>query len=110
MRARQLHRRPSGNGAATYAQTIGIANCTLAYNQRSGLAATVGSASRFANSILWNNGSPPILGTPAVTYSDIQGGWLGTGNIAFNPIFYSPSNFALVDGSPCIDAGNPDFA
>ncbi len=97
----------SGGGAAIRAWVIGMTNCTVAFNQGRGIFTSVGP-SEIINTIFWNNGSPQISGDSSVTYSDVQGGWPGEGNIAFNPIFYSPSNYALVDGSPCIDAGNPD--
>ncbi len=46
---------------------------------------------------------------PGVTYSCIPGAsvWPGTGNIAADPQL-DPGTFWLLDGSPCIDAGNPD--
>ena len=47
-------------------------------------------------------------GTPTVTYSDVQGGFLGTGNIDADPLFVDPDNgdLRLQPGSPCIDAGD----
>jgi hypothetical protein len=45
-----------------------------------------------------------------VSYSDIQGGWLGSGsqNIDADPLFVDPdsADFRLQAGSPCIDAGH----
>jgi hypothetical protein len=60
------------------------------------------------NCILWdagdefrnNDGS-----TIAITYSDVQGGWQGTGNINTDPIFVDTDGRLSV-GSPCIDAGD----
>jgi hypothetical protein len=48
-------------------------------------------------------------GTVAVTYSDVQGGYAGIGNIDANPLFYGPlsGDFHLKPGSPCIDTGDP---
>ena len=65
------------------------------------------------NNILWNNTSPnnsqvyPIGGGAAtVTYSDIQGGYAGSGNINTDPLFTDTTSFYLVQLSPCIDAGD----
>jgi predicted outer membrane repeat protein len=65
------------------------------------------------NSILWDNSPQEIIGSSSdiiVSYSDIQGGWNGTGNIDANPLFVGTGEFpyALLEASPCIDAGNPD--
>ncbi len=44
-----------------------------------------------------------------MTYSDIQGGWSGVGNINAQPFFVNPyaADFNLLPYSPCIDAGSP---
>ncbi|UCE65357.1 MAG: T9SS type A sorting domain-containing protein [Candidatus Zixiibacteriota bacterium] len=44
-----------------------------------------------------------------ISYSDIQGGWYGWGNIDTDPLFVDTANsdFHLMPGSPCIDAGDP---
>jgi predicted outer membrane repeat protein len=100
-----------------------ITNCTISEN----IANTEGGAIycenaslSINNSIFWND-SPDeifILSSPSVfvTYSDIQGGWKGQGNIDIDPLFRKPAiaDFHLraivcnnsVD-SPCIDIGNP---
>jgi len=62
------------------------------------------------NTIVWANTNAGIVsqgGTPAVTYSDIQGGFTGTGNFALNPTFVNQNagNFRLLFNSPCIDSG-----
>ncbi len=41
-----------------------------------------------------------------VTYSDVQGGFTGTGNIDIDPLFDGPL-FYLQGASPCIDTGDP---
>lgn len=73
------------------------------------------------NSIVWDHLSPIIggSGTFSATFSDIQGGLYGIGNIDTDPMFVNPldrnytlswENFPLNDTtkSPCIDFGNPD--
>ena len=49
---------------------------------------------------------------PLVTYSCVQGGYSGTGNISDDPLFVDADNgdFSLQSGSPCIDTGTPDVA
>jgi len=46
-----------------------------------------------------------ILGSASVTYSDIQGGFVGDGVIDFNPIF--DDQYQIASGSPAVDAGDP---
>ncbi|MBN1338335.1 MAG: right-handed parallel beta-helix repeat-containing protein, partial [Bacteroidales bacterium] len=74
------------------------------------------------NSILWNNYPEEIFinaGNALVEYSDIMGGWPGTGNIDADPLFANPSNgdfrltwlnYPIPDStkSLCIDSGIPD--
>jgi hypothetical protein len=50
-----------------------------------------------------------------VTYSDVEGGANGTGNIDADPLFANPGNgqYQLQTSpspSPCINAGSPDGA
>ncbi len=73
------------------------------YNDNSNLTAK--------NCIFWGDSSEEIivlLGTTTVTYSDVQGGFPGTGNIDGDPLFVDPDNgdLRLQAGSPCIDAGD----
>ena len=61
----------------------------------------------------------PILGiddqidegpcSATISYSDVQGGWTGTGNIDLDPLFENPiaGDYHLTIGSPCIDTGSP---
>jgi parallel beta-helix repeat protein len=62
------------------------------------------------NSILWNNVPSEIDGPVTVTYSDVEGGWPGQGNVNADPQFVLPGNgdHRLMWESPCIDAGHPD--
>jgi hypothetical protein len=46
--------------------------------------------------------------TWSITYSLVQGGWPGAGNVDGDPFFADrvSGNFRLLEGSPCIDAGS----
>lgn len=59
------------------------------------------------NSIVWGNTNYQIYGNHTVSYSDIQGGYEGKGNIDTDPLFIDPDNrnFHLQAGSPCINTG-----
>ncbi len=66
------------------------------------------------NNIIWGNtqstGNQIFLYDGAnaeITYTDIEGGYTGEGNIDLPPQF-ADTNFILVSTSPCIDAGNPN--
>lgn len=68
----------------------------------------------FVNNIVWNNvGALAIDSTSdvAITYSDIQGGYAGEGNLDSYPMFIDTANgdYHLQVGSPCIDTGDPDW-
>ena len=63
------------------------------------------------NCILWGDSAPHepefyvLSGSPVVTYSDVQGGWSGEGNIDADPLFAGGEDFHLTLSSPCIDSG-----
>ncbi|HQP96922.1 MAG TPA: right-handed parallel beta-helix repeat-containing protein, partial [bacterium] len=85
-----------------------LTNCTIARNvagRGSGLWSESGSLS-LTNCILWNPGSE-IEGSVVATYSCIQGGWPGQGNISHYPEFVDSTNgdYHLRNGSPCVDTG-----
>ncbi|MBE0688142.1 MAG: hypothetical protein IH585_19270 [Anaerolineaceae bacterium] len=71
---------------------------------------TAGSYPVITNAILWGNTDGQIFNDPdstaRVTYSDIQDGLEGTGNIEVDPLFINaPSNLRLQTGSPAINSG-----
>jgi hypothetical protein len=61
--------------------------------------------------IYGNDGNGEISHTyyhePTVTYSNVEGGWSGTGNIDTDPQFAEEIDYHLEPGSPCVDAGDP---
>lgn len=63
------------------------------------------------NSIIWNNFPDQVSDTStSIFYSDVMGGWQGTGNIDIDPVFMDTAigDYRLHTGSPCIDAGIHD--
>lgn len=79
------------------------------YTYNSGVCST-----NVVNCILWNNTLPLIYNYPNgggtttnISYSDIQGGYTGTGNIALDPMFIDlyHSDYHLASCSPCVNTG-----
>lgn len=86
-----------------------IRNCTFNGNVavEGAAVSTVVSFTTITNSVVWGNLPEPFEGHPTVSYSCVDGGADGVGNIDRNPLFVDPQNgdFRLLPGSPCIDAG-----
>ncbi|MCJ7778683.1 MAG: right-handed parallel beta-helix repeat-containing protein, partial [Sedimentisphaerales bacterium] len=110
----------SGNKAAggggiycDYDSNATITNCTITGNTASGCGGGIccyNSSSKIINCIFWNNSAQTgaeIDGIANVTYSDVQGGYRGQGNINADPLLTLDGH--LQADSPCIDAGDPDF-
>jgi len=113
-----------GWGGALFNEgSVGVCETTIINSSFSdNEALTAGQAIRnedapttIANSILWGGISPDIIsetmiGNTTVTYSDIEGGYTGTGNINQLPQFTdAPNNdFTLLQTSPCINTGIND--
>ncbi len=125
-----------------YGSSIKICNCTITENtaDRYGggiyfyyyMGPPIDHRMTIANSIIWGNSPDQIYikeggGTGAVTFSDIEGGWPGTGNIDAEPCFvdasngdyhlksqagrWDPNSQTWVQDtvtSPAIDAGDPN--
>lgn len=72
----------------------------------SGIYST-GSYPVVLNSIMWNDSAEihSSGGLVTVLYSDVRGGWAGTGNIEINPAFLDTTTYRLSDSSRCIGAG-----
>ncbi len=98
-----------------------LTNCTIASNsgRQGGGILCDDCTLTLANCIMWGDAAGEIhlaSGSAVVTYSDIQGGWAGQGNINANPQFIDPTgpdgipgtvddDLHLLAGSPCVDAG-----
>jgi len=94
----------------TNASSPMIDNNTIAQN--GGHSITVYNNSRpfGRNNIIWANLMGILVGTGCslyMTYSDVQGGWSGLGNINADPAFVGGNSYYLLPYSPCIDAGSP---
>jgi len=80
-------------------------------NVGSGIYSGGNSNPVITNTIIWGNlpESDAIDGIATVSYSNIQGGWEGEGNIDGAPLFCNPDSgdYTLAENSPCIDAGDP---
>jgi hypothetical protein len=127
----------TGGGMRATNSNARVHGCTFTANSAStggggiALSGTSASAPVFTirNCILWDNtstsGSPEIFlasGTTqvaAVTYSDVEGGFTGTGNDNANPLFVDPDgpdniagtlddNYRLQCLSPALNAGDPN--
>jgi hypothetical protein len=114
-----------GNGAyGIFGGYPTVTNCSIVGNVLSAIASYTPKVS---NCILWDNAAGDELGQQiidfdgrgSVTYSNVQGGWAGSGNnnIAVDPCFVDTDgsdnvvgteddNLRLFSGSPCIDEGN----
>ena len=111
----------TGNtGAGVAVMTSGgsptINNCVIADNVCPSLAGGIytasGASATVTNCIVWNNSGTEITAGNTVTYSDVDGGYTGTGNINSNPSFVGSGDdsYNISSGSPCIDAGDGDSA
>ncbi len=114
--------RSEGPGAALHVWSdanTAVVNCTLAGNTTpdgaGGMA--VKGPTTVANSVLWGNSNAQISGGPLVTYSCVEGGWPGVGNISSNPAFVdlvgidcvvgtTDDDCRLMADSACIDAAD----
>jgi internalin A len=90
------------NGGAVYCQDSNavLVNCTIAdnYGGASGAGIYVlDSNVTLWNSIVWGNDPAEITVAhgpePTVIYSNITGGWLGTGNMSLDPLFVLPGHW-----------------
>ncbi len=96
-----------------------IINCTISNNHSDGNygAGGLDSGSIIKNCIVRGNTAGGLWPNnmryweTQITYSNIQGGVGGTGNIDADPYFANPAagDYRLVYPSPCLDAGDPAY-
>ncbi len=93
---------------------FGSTNDTIADNGDFGLVMTdtLRSTAHLSNTLVWGHSAsftrtqlPGYTGlfTMVATYSDIQGGWPGMGNIDADPLFAGAGDYHLQSGSPAVD-------
>ncbi|UCC22718.1 MAG: right-handed parallel beta-helix repeat-containing protein, partial [Planctomycetota bacterium] len=112
-----------------------ITNCTISENSAMKAGGGIwadGVYGTMTNTIIWNN-LPEQITTEywnvLATYNDVQDGWPGDGNIDSDPWFveagywdangtpgdanddfWVEGDYRLLEGSPCIDSGDPNYA
>lgn len=106
----------------SYDTSLTMINCTIMGNtadRNGGGIFSARSDPTISNTILWGNTPQAIYvinSNPVVTYSDVQGGWPGEGNIDEGPLFVPGPVGCYYLGqtaagqpqqSPCVDAGDP---
>ena len=115
-----------GGGIYCYEASPTITNCTIVNNSAmdgevGGVYGDENGGPTIVNSIIWGNSGGQISGSQTiVTYSDVQGGHTGTGNINADPVFvrngvWNGDSFTIGDyhlgcTSPCMDAGSAGHA
>jgi len=87
-----------------------VCNNTIVGNTTSGIYKTQGNNPSISNCVIWNCNDD--LYNCSATYSCIEDGDAGTGNISGYPLFVDVNNdnYRLDRNSPCVDAGNGNTA
>lgn len=90
--------------------SVHIINCTMAANEAPFGSAVLGWTVEIVNSIIWDNigGDPIYYEQTPVSYSIVEGGRAGVGNLDLDPQFVDPASgdYRVLPGSAAIDAGN----
>jgi parallel beta-helix repeat protein len=110
----------AGGGMSNNSSNSTVTNCTFIGNEADyggGMYNRNNSSPTVTNCILWDDTSDEIVddegSSSTVSYSDVMGGYAGTGNIDADPCFVDANNpdpnlwnLQLQPDSPCIDAGD----
>lgn len=100
-----------GGGVWTGGSSLTVTACTIVANSAEdgggGMNIQAATQVNVTNSVLWDNQPAEISGMALVTYSDVQGGWSGTGNLDGDPLFVdaNTADYHLTSTSPCVNAG-----
>ena len=109
----------NANAFALNENNFNILNSTIANNNPAAAQAVIVFSGSFTmkNSIMWGNAlnlqaDPPCPTCFTVTYSNIEGGFTGEGNINQDPLFVDSAgnDFRLKPSSPCVNTGTPTGA
>jgi hypothetical protein len=109
----------NGGGMFVWNAIVYMENCTISDNTAEDMGGGIFLYSHLSGSatlrscILWNQNATEVEGkTISVQYSDVEGGYTGTGNINADPCFVDTSSgdYHLRWDSLCIDTGNPGYA
>lgn len=88
-----------------------ITNCTFFANTANPSSGAIrnntGTQPTLSNCILWGNGREIVDNSPGavVSYSIVEGGFAGTGNLDENPLFVDSTDLRITPCSPAVDAG-----
>ncbi len=112
-----------GGGMDNYYSQPSVTNCTFTQNSAihygGGMNNSQSALPTLVNCILWSDAAengPELFNdssTSAVSYSCVQGGFAGTGNVSGDPLFVDGGNGGSVQlrtGSPCVDSGTDSGA
>jgi hypothetical protein len=105
--------RISGGGITTFSSGVTVLNSTIVGNGAIvGSGVWAASNTTFSNSIIWgNDGAADVAGSPAITWSLVEGGYPGEGNVDMAPNFHDAeaADYRLAAHSPLIDRGDPAY-
>jgi len=104
-----------GSGLYCSGSSPSLTHMTISGNtasdSTSGVVYFENSSPTILNTIIWGNTPEEILvegGSVVVSFSDIEGGWEGEGNISALPLFCNPGtsgDYTLAENSPCAGSG-----